>query len=172
MTPPASPDTSVPGASTPGTSTLAASVPGTSTPDAPVPAAADEPLLIELLTLAQRRLARDLAARLEAEGCTLDQWRVMRCLTDDAGRSMGDLAQALLIPQASLSRIVDALTEAGLAYRRQDEQDRRRITAHLSRRGLIRLERLDALAAAHDAAVRTACGTPDPGLLLRHLTGA
>ncbi|MFB8238331.1 MarR family winged helix-turn-helix transcriptional regulator [Kitasatospora purpeofusca] len=160
MTPPATPDTSTPDTSTPA---------GTN-PAASNPAAVDEPLLIELLTLAQRRLARDLAARLEAEGCTLDQWRVMRCLTDDAGRSMGDLAQALLIPQASLSRIVDALTEAGLAYRRQDEQDRRRITAHLSRRGLIRLERLDALAAAHDAAVRTACGTPDPGPLLRHLT--
>ncbi len=162
MTPPATPDTSMPGASATDTS-----MPGTS-----APAAVDEPLLIELLTLAQRRLARDLAARLEAEGCTLDQWRVMRCLIDDAGRSMGDLAQALLIPQASLSRIVDALTEAGLAYRRQDEQDRRRITAHLSRRGLIRLERLDALAAAHDAAVRAACGTPDPGRLLRHLTEA
>ncbi|MDY0813631.1 MarR family winged helix-turn-helix transcriptional regulator [Kitasatospora purpeofusca] len=165
MTPPATPGTPIPGTVPTGG---AAPTPGT------VPsggaAAVGEPLLIELLTLAQRRLARDLAARLEAEGCTLDQWRVMRCLTDDAGRSMGDLAQALLIPQASLSRIVDALTEAGLAYRRQDEQDRRRITAHLSRRGLVRLERLDALAAAHDAAVRTACGTTDPGRLLRHLT--
>ncbi|MEV6974511.1 MarR family transcriptional regulator [Kitasatospora sp. NPDC093806] len=132
----------------------------------------DQPLLIELLTLAQRRLARDLAARLEAEGCTLDQWRVMRALTDDAGRSMGELAQALLIPQASLSRLVDALTEAGWVYRRQDEHDRRRITAHLSRRGHTRLARLDALAAAHDSAVRTACGAPDPGPLLRNLIEA
>ncbi|MFB6894335.1 MarR family winged helix-turn-helix transcriptional regulator [Kitasatospora sp. NPDC056327] len=140
----------------------------------PVPSAspADQPLLIELLTVAQRRLARDLAARLEAEGCTLDQWRVMRALTDDAGRSMGDLAQSLLIPQASLSRLVDALTEAGWVYRRQDEQDRRRVTAHLSRLGRTRLARLDALAAAHDAAVRTACGSADPGPLLRHLTEA
>ncbi|MFB7473052.1 MarR family winged helix-turn-helix transcriptional regulator [Kitasatospora sp. NPDC056184] len=144
--------------------------PATTTPAATV--ATDQPLLIELLTVAQRRLARDLAARLEAEGCTLDQWRVMRALTEGAGRSMGELAQALLIPQASLSRIVDALAEAGWAYRRQDEQDRRRITAHLSRVGHTRLLRLDALAAAHDAAVRTACGSHDPGPLLRHLTGA
>ncbi|MFF8774238.1 MarR family winged helix-turn-helix transcriptional regulator [Kitasatospora sp. NPDC015120] len=139
------------------------------TPDA---VATDQPLLIELLTIAQRRLARDLAGRLEAEGCTLDQWRVMRALTEGTGRSMGELAQALVIPQASLSRIVDALTEAGWVYRRQDEQDRRRITAHLSRLGHARLARLDALAAAHDAAVRTACGSHDPGPLLRHLTGA
>ncbi|WP_327676070.1 MarR family winged helix-turn-helix transcriptional regulator [Kitasatospora sp. NBC_00458] len=140
---------------------------------APTPGAdPDGPLLIELLTVAQRRLARGLATQLEAEGCTLDQWRVMRALTGDAGQSMGELAQALLIPQASLSRIVDALAEAGWVYRRQDEQDRRRFTAHLSRRGHTRLARLDALAAAHDAAVRAACGTADPGPLLRHLTEA
>ncbi|MET8701651.1 MarR family transcriptional regulator [Kitasatospora sp. NPDC004723] len=144
------------------------------TPPATAPEAVsvDQPLLIELLTVAQRRLARDLAARLEAEGCTLDQWRVMRALAEGTGRSMGELAQALLIPQASLSRIVDALTEAGWVYRRQDERDRRRVTAHLSRVGHARLTRLDALAAAHDAAVRTACGSHDPGPLLRHLTGA
>ncbi|MFF2656386.1 MarR family winged helix-turn-helix transcriptional regulator [Kitasatospora sp. NPDC058032] len=144
------------------------------TPPATTPEAVsvDQPLLIELLTVAQRRLARDLAARLEAEGCTLDQWRVMRALAEGTGRSMGELAQALLIPQASLSRIVDALTEAGWVYRRQDERDRRRVTAHLSRVGHARLTRLDALAAAHDAAVRTACGSHDPGPLLRHLTGA
>ncbi|MEV7782391.1 MarR family transcriptional regulator [Kitasatospora sp. NPDC088351] len=139
---------------------------------APAGPAAGEPLLIELLTVAQRRLARGLAAQLEAEGCTLDQWRVMRALADGDGHSMGDLAHALLIPQASLSRVVDALADAGWVYRRQDDRDRRRITAHLSRRGHTRLTRLDALAAAHDAAVRTACGSADPGPLLRHLTGA
>ncbi|MFF2043109.1 MarR family winged helix-turn-helix transcriptional regulator [Kitasatospora sp. NPDC058170] len=143
------------------------------TPSGTAPAVVDQPLLIELLTVAQRRLARGLAAQLEAEGCTLDQWRVMRALAaHEAGCAMGELAQALVIPQASLSRVVDALTEAGWAYRRQDEQDRRRVTAHLSRRGHTRLTRLDALAAAHDAAVRAACGTPDPGPLLRHLTEA
>ncbi|MFF2950573.1 MarR family winged helix-turn-helix transcriptional regulator [Kitasatospora sp. NPDC057965] len=145
--------------------------PATTPATTPEAASIDQPLLIELLTVAQRRLARDLAARLEAEGCTLDQWRVMRALAEGTGRSMGELAQALLIPQASLSRIVDALTEAGWVYRRQDERDRRRVTAHLSRVGHARLTRLDALAAAHDAAVRTACGSHDPGPLLRHLTG-
>ncbi|MFD5085893.1 MarR family winged helix-turn-helix transcriptional regulator [Kitasatospora sp. NPDC058406] len=152
--------------------TAPAATPGAASAAPAAAPAVDRPLLIELLTVAQRRLARGLTAQLEAEGCTLDQWRVMRALTDDAGRSMGELAQTLLIPQASLSRIVDALAEAGWVYRRQDEHDRRRITAHLSRRGHTRLTRLDALAAAHDAAVRTACGSEDPGPLLRHLTEA
>ncbi|KDN81265.1 MarR family winged helix-turn-helix transcriptional regulator [Kitasatospora cheerisanensis] len=120
------------------------------------------PLLVELVALAHRRLTSGLAAALAEEDCTVDQWRVMRALAEGEGRAMGELSQALLIPQASLSRLVDALADAGLAYRRQDDQDRRRITAHLSRQGRTRLSRLDGLAAAHDAAVRAACGLPDP----------
>ncbi|OKJ15636.1 MarR family winged helix-turn-helix transcriptional regulator [Kitasatospora sp. CB01950] len=127
------------------------------------------PLLVELVALAHRRLTSGLAAALAEEDCTVDQWRVMRALADGEGRAMGELAQALLIPQASLSRLVDALADAGLAYRRQDDHDRRRITAHLSRQGSTRLARLDALAAAHDTAVRTACGLPDPTAPLTRL---
>ncbi|GGQ91237.1 MarR family winged helix-turn-helix transcriptional regulator [Kitasatospora griseola] len=124
--------------------------------------AGSPPLLVELVALAHRRLTSGLAAALAEEDCTVDQWRVLRALADGEGRSMGELAQALLIPQASLSRLVDALADAGLVYRRQDDRDRRRITAHLSRQGRSRLSRLDALAAAHDRAVRAACGLPDP----------
>ncbi|MFJ1757786.1 MarR family winged helix-turn-helix transcriptional regulator [Kitasatospora sp. NPDC088134] len=127
----------------------------------PAPSA---PLLVELVALAHRRLTSGLAAALAEEDCTVDQWRVLRALADERGRPMGELAQALLIPQASLSRLVDGLADAGLVHRRQGDRDRRRITAHLSRQGRTRLARLDALAAAHDAAVRADCGlTADPG---------
>ncbi|MEU3567199.1 MarR family winged helix-turn-helix transcriptional regulator [Kitasatospora sp. NPDC036755] len=142
-------------------------------PALPEPALPDpalpEPLLVELVTLAHRRLSGGLAAALAEEDCTVDQWRLLRVLADGRGHAMGGLAQALLIPQASLSRLVDSLADSGLVYRRQDDQDRRRITAHLSRQGRTRLTRLDALAAAHDAAVRRACGLTDPAHLLRRL---
>lgn len=131
--------------------------------------AVPEPLLVELVTLAHRRLSGGLAAALAEEDCTVDQWRLLRALADGQGHAMGELAQALLIPQASLSRLVDSLCDSGWAYRRQGDQDRRRITAHLSRQGRTRLARLDALAAAHDAAVRRACGLTDPAHLLQRL---
>ncbi|MFC8721752.1 MarR family transcriptional regulator [Kitasatospora sp. NPDC057198] len=138
--------------------------PDATTPDAagPDPAAATAPLLVELVALAHRRLTGGLAATLAEEDCTVDQWRVLRALADGQGHPMGELAQSLLIPQASLSRLVDALADTGQVYRRHDDRDRRRITAHLSRQGRTRLARLDALAAAHDAAVRAACALPDP----------
>lgn len=122
--------------------------------------AAPAPLLVELVALAHRRLTIGLAAALAEEDCTVDQWRVLRALADGQGHPMGELAQSLLIPQASLSRLVDSLADTGQVYRRHDEHDRRRITAHLSRAGRTRLARLDALAAAHDSAVRAACDLP------------
>ncbi|MGC0415638.1 MarR family winged helix-turn-helix transcriptional regulator [Embleya sp. AB8] len=127
------------------------------------------PLLIEMLTVAQRRLARTLTLALAEEDCTFDQWLVLRALGDGAGRPMGELAQTLLIPQASLTRIVDSLVDGGWLYRRQSGTDRRRITAHLSRRGHDRLTRLTALAEAHEAAVRATCASDDPAALLTHL---
>ncbi|MFF3003447.1 MarR family winged helix-turn-helix transcriptional regulator [Kitasatospora sp. NPDC057940] len=130
---------------------------------------APEPLLVELLTLAHRRLSAGLAAALAEEDCTVDQWRALRALADGEGHPMGELARTLLVPQASLSRLVDSLADDGWVYRRQGDQDRRRITAHLSRQGRARLARLDALAAAHDAAVRKACDLPGPALLLERL---
>ncbi|MEV7598531.1 helix-turn-helix domain-containing protein [Kitasatospora sp. NPDC089797] len=147
----------------------------TGTP-AGAPRAADTapgPLLVELVALAHRRLSSGLAATLAEEGCTVDQWRVLRALADGAGHPMGELAQTLLIPQASLSRLVDQLADHGWVHRRQGDQDRRRISAHLSRQGRTRLRRLDALAAAHDAAVRRECGLADPAraLALERLAG-
>ncbi|WP_237535655.1 MarR family transcriptional regulator [Streptomyces sp. SID3343] len=142
----------------------AAPVPGHVTP---------EPLLIELVTLAQRRLTRTLTVALSEEDCTFDQWLVMRTLADggSSGKLMGELAHELLIPHASLTRIVDALADAGRLYRRQSSEDRRRIAVHLSRRGHERLERLNALAAAHEAAVRASCASDDPGRIIEHLAG-
>ncbi|MGV9255220.1 MarR family winged helix-turn-helix transcriptional regulator [Streptomyces sp. NPDC003697] len=131
-----------------------------------------EPMLIEVLTLAQRRLVQQLAAALDEEHCTVDQWRVMRALADGEGCLMGELSQRLLIPQASLTRLVDALADDGWVYRRQSDSDRRRISVHLSRRGRTRLARLDALAAAHESALRATAGTKALGPLVAHLAAA
>ncbi|MYS86336.1 MarR family transcriptional regulator [Streptomyces sp. SID5474] len=130
-----------------------------------------QPPLIEMLTIAQRRLTRTLTHALAEEDCTLDQWLVLRALGDGEGRQMGDLAQRLVIPHASLTRIVDALVDNGWIYRRQSGIDRRRIAAHLSRRGHDRLARLNALAEAHESAVRAACASEDPAAILAFLAG-
>lgn len=110
--------------------------------------------LVDLLTTAQRALARGLAALFEEEQATVEQWRILRALSGDQGRSMGELAVALEIPHPTLTRLVDGLADSAHLYRTQSSQDRRRISVHLSGRGVELLGRLDSVAAAHEVALR------------------
>ena len=126
--------------------------------------------LVELLTVAQRRVARGLAQALAEEGCTLDQWRVMRALADGQGHLMGELAEALQIPQPTLTRLMDGLVDSSQVYRRQAGGDRRKVAVHLSRKGQARLVRLDALVQAHEAAL-TARGRDAWQVVRRALDG-
>jgi DNA-binding MarR family transcriptional regulator len=127
------------------------------------------PSLVELLTVAQRRVARGVAAVLAEDGATLDGYRVMRCLAAGPGRSMGELVAALSLPAPTLTRLVDALADAAEAYRLPDPDDGRRVRVHLSARGRTRLARLEALVGAHEAALAEALGPARVESLVRAL---
>jgi DNA-binding MarR family transcriptional regulator len=98
--------------------------------------------LMQLLTHAERLLARRLTAVLEAEGHTLDDWRVITLLADGKGHIMTELADRAFLPPASLTRLVDHLVDDNLLYRRVDDADRRRIRAYLTPRGLRLYQRI------------------------------
>ncbi|WP_035307094.1 MarR family winged helix-turn-helix transcriptional regulator [Actinokineospora inagensis] len=109
------------------------------------------PDLVDLLTRAQRALARDLGTVFEEEATTVDQWRVLRALAAAPdGRSMGELAVTVEIPHPTLTRLVDALVDSAFLYRTQSAEDRRRVSVHISEPGRAKLDRLEALAAAHE----------------------
>ena len=95
---------------------------------------------------------------LAAEGVTVEQWRILRALSDGHGHSMGDLAEAVLMPHPTLTKAVDRLVDDALVYRRQDAADRRRVAVYLSDRGRDLLARLDRRAAEHHPAVEAAYG--------------
>lgn len=111
--------------------------------------------LLEVLTIAQRDLARRVTTVIAAEGFTVDQWLILRTLADGVGHPMGELADALRIANPTLTRYVDGLIDQSMVYRRQDDGDRRRVSVHLARQGRAQLTRLDALVAAQEAALRT-----------------
>lgn len=119
--------------------------------------------LVGAVTVAQRQLARRVVTALAPEGFTLDQWLILHTLAGGAGHSMGELAEAVMIPNPTLTRCVDALVDQSLVFRRQDAEDRRRLTVHLARRGHARLARLDALVAAQEAVTTS---TPEWGRLV------
>lgn len=101
--------------------------------------------LVVALSNLERRLALGLTVALSEENTSFDQWRVMEALSRLDAPTMGELADDTAIPNASLSRIVDSLEDGASAFRLPSATDRRRITVHLSDRGLDRLDRIRAI---------------------------
>lgn len=114
--------------------------------------------LVDQLTVTQRLLTRGLAALFEEESASVEQWRILRAVSGDDGRPMGELAAALEIPHPTLTRIVDGLVDSAYLYRTQSSHDRRRVSIHLSGRGKEMLTRLESLAAAHEKALQASHG--------------
>ncbi|MEU7857706.1 MarR family transcriptional regulator [Nonomuraea sp. NPDC049141] len=100
-----------------------------------VPGTHQPPDLFHLLTRAERLLGRRLAVILNAEGYSLDAWRVITLLADGTGHHMTEVAEHAFLPPGTLTKLMDQLVDDGLVYRRVDDIDRRRIRAYLTPRG-------------------------------------
>src|SRR4029450_973248 len=123
--------------------------------------------LAYVLAEADRLVNDRLGEALDAEGVTVEQWRILRALSDGRGHSMGDLARAALMPHPTLTKAVDRLAEQALVYRRQDDEDRRRVAVFLSDRGRDLVGRLDRRATDHHQKVAEAYGTQRTQRLMR-----
>ena len=127
--------------------------------------------LAYLLAEAEQAVNRGLAESLSAEGVTVEQWRILRALSDGYGHSMGDLAAAVLMPHPTLTKAVDRLVESALVYRRQDEADRRRVAVYLADRGRDLVRRLDEQSVEHQGRIEAAYGAQRTERLMRELGG-
>lgn len=87
------------------------------------------------LRYAERRLELRLLPALREHDLTMDQGRVLSVLLDRPGIAMSLLAEAAVIPAASLTRNVDRLVDRALVVRRVDSEDKRRLVTALSTRG-------------------------------------
>ncbi len=72
---------------------------------------------------------------LVGRGLTVDQWRVLDLLADGRGYAMSQIAEAVVVPGPTLTRLVDKLVDAALAYRLVDDHDRRRVRVFISDKG-------------------------------------
>jgi DNA-binding MarR family transcriptional regulator len=87
--------------------------------------------LRELLA-AQRRLRGREAQR---QGVSFSQHAVLRVLADGAEHSAGELAAAADLTPASITKMLDGLSRAGLLERVRDENDRRRVGVRITDAG-------------------------------------
>lgn len=100
--------------------------------------------LLETISSA-RRLERRLNAVLAEDALKADQWRILQTISHSPGVLMGELAESLVIPAASLTRIVDEMADRGLLFRRPAPDDKRKAGVYLSRLGSEQLARATAI---------------------------
>lgn len=112
-----------------------------------------------LLGQVDRQITRLLEVRvLGNRGLTIDQWRVLDILADGEGHPMSELAATIVVPGATLTKIMDKLVDAALVYRLVDDRDRRRVLAFLSEKGVELHSELTSEVAAAEARMLESLG--------------
>jgi DNA-binding MarR family transcriptional regulator len=132
------------------------------TPAEPARRTAHDRDLAHLLSRAERLPPARLAALLEPENCTFDEWRVLKILADGHGHVMTEIADSALLAAPTLTKLMDRMVYDGLVYRRADSRDRRRVLAYLALAGRDLYERAAAIVAAELAALGDDASSP-PG---------
>lgn len=114
--------------------------------------------LAYLLASANRRMHIGLAQSIAAEEVTEEQWRILQLLSDERGRSMGDLAELVLMNHPALTKNIDRLVSRNLVQRAADAQDNRKVLVYVSDLGLEVVSRLKISVDAHHGALEEAMG--------------
>lgn len=87
--------------------------------------------LAHLVAQANKRLNKQLSE----SGVPLDQWRILRTLSEADGMTMRALADAVSLNRPTMTKIVDKLVAEALVYRVPDPGDRRKVRIFLSDKG-------------------------------------
>ena len=95
----------------------------------------DSPSL--LLRRAEHALRMRIQPALDAEGLAFEHWQILAVLLARPGSRMSDIADAAVVPAATLTRHMDRLVERALVVRRIDPGDKRSTVAALSAMGRV-----------------------------------
>jgi DNA-binding MarR family transcriptional regulator len=91
-----------------------------------------------------------LEARLRQEGVPVEQWRILKVLSDGKGHSMGELAETVLLNHPTLTKMIDRMVSDSLVYRLHDLDDRRKVAMYCSDRSKELAKRLNLLAQSQE----------------------
>lgn len=87
-----------------------------------------------------------------------EHWRILHVLSDEEGRSMGELAELVLLNGPALTKSIDKLVSRGVVQRAADEEDNRRVLVFISDLGLDVVARLRKRVDAHHETIEEALG--------------
>ena len=122
----------------------------------------DEPItnyLAYLLAQANRRMTAQLERALSEEGVQIEHWRILQVLSDEQGRSMGELAELVLMNHPALTKTIDRMVSNGFVHRRADAEDSRRVLVYITDHGLELVGRLKECVDQHHEALNAAVGS-------------
>ena len=109
--------------------------------------------LPDLLARASHILTQGFAQELRGRGTSLPVWRVLAVLLASPGRTVGDLAEACLLQQPTMTKLLDRMVRDGLVTRSQDARDRRVLRVALTPDGRAKAAELVAAAERYEAQV-------------------
>jgi 3-hydroxy-9,10-secoandrosta-1,3,5(10)-triene-9,17-dione monooxygenase reductase component len=109
--------------------------------------------LAYLLARASFNVSNEFHAMLKTWHMSVPEWRVLACLTDVEGLSVGELAAMALMKQPRLTKVLDRMERDGLLKRRSTASDRRRVALHLTAKGRTRVAPVLKAARTHEADV-------------------
>jgi DNA-binding MarR family transcriptional regulator len=125
--------------------------------------------LAYLLARASHLISTEFHGVVRRSRLPVQQWRVLATLADGQALSIGEVADIVLIPQSTLTRVAERMVSGGLLHRAVDEADRRITRVCLSAKGLKLAAPLVQQAREHEAAVVHALGAADARTLKRIL---
>ncbi len=111
------------------------------------------PFLADLLARASHALVQGFAEELRRRGTSLPVWRAMAALSANPGETVTRLAEACLLQQPTMTKLLDRMVRDGLAARTQDARDRRVTRVTLTPKGEARAAELAAAAERYEAEV-------------------
>ena len=123
-----------------------------------------------LLERAGRVVGERLSRSIGREGITSDHWRVLRHLADEAGHTMGEIAERLEMNPPTLTKLIDRMVGKSLVQRAADPEDSRRVLVYVTDAGLALLQELQSKVDRHHAALQTLLGERNARQLERLLT--
>ena len=96
--------------------------------------------LASRLARTSRKVNNRLTIGLRAIGLSLDAWLVLNMLVTEGGKSMGEIAEALVLNLPTATKLIDRMVNDNLVYRKPHHEDRRIIEIFPSDAGVIRHE--------------------------------
>src|SRR3954447_17138293 len=91
--------------------------------------------LLYLLARASHLISAEFHEQLRRRGISVPVWRVLASLVGSTGETVTGLAEACLLQQPTMTKLLDRMVRDGLVKRTQDTKDRRVVRVALTTRG-------------------------------------